>query len=466
MTTWIVDDSNNGNGDFSTIAEAIANAAAGDKIIVTGGDDNIHNEANITVDKELTIKSDFDGVTIDAQGAGRVFLIDDNNDETQLKVKFKGLTITGGSAVGDGENQEDLLGGGILNKEQLTVKYSTITENTAQLRGGGIYNDGGQLIVEHSVISKNISEEASGGGISNTGNLEVNYSIIENNDASAGGGIANAGEAKITASSISGHTSYVGAGIFNLGGQLKVNYSNISNNHALIDGGGILSDSGSIEIKHSSIADNSADNQGGGVFTFNGNLIVDKSIIRDNSGIYGAGIVGQLSNVEIKYSAIIGNDGVFGGGITTAGSTLSLNNNILYKNTAIYGDSDILELVTFIPGTPDGDDLIGTSENDQIVGFEGNDTIDGQGGDDLLFGGIGADTFVLAAGGGSDIIADFTDGDGDKIQLNGSPADYTFALVGANTEITYNSVNSGSELVGIVVGVDITDSIATDVLFV
>ena len=40
MTKWIVDDSN--NGDFRTIAEAIAAADKGDEIIVTGGDDNIH----------------------------------------------------------------------------------------------------------------------------------------------------------------------------------------------------------------------------------------------------------------------------------------------------------------------------------------------------------------------------------------------------------------------------------------
>ena len=47
MTTWIVDDSN--NGDFITIAEAIAAASEGDKIIVTGGDDNIHNEAKFSL---------------------------------------------------------------------------------------------------------------------------------------------------------------------------------------------------------------------------------------------------------------------------------------------------------------------------------------------------------------------------------------------------------------------------------
>ena len=137
MTTWIVDDNN--NGDFLTIAEAIAAASAGDKIIVTGGDDNIHNEADIVVDKKLTIKSDSDGATIDAQGNGRVFLIDDGDETTQLKVKIKDLTITGGNAAD--------VGGGILNLEKLTVKDSIITGNAAQLRGGGIFNADGELKV-------------------------------------------------------------------------------------------------------------------------------------------------------------------------------------------------------------------------------------------------------------------------------------------------------------------------------
>ena len=126
MTTWIVDDSN--NGDFLTIAEAIAAASMGDKIIVTGGDDNIHEEANIVVNKELTIKSDSNGATIDAQGAGRVFLIDDGDETTKLEVKLKDLTITGG-VVGsdDPEAQQFQIGAGILNLEKLTVKDSIIT---------------------------------------------------------------------------------------------------------------------------------------------------------------------------------------------------------------------------------------------------------------------------------------------------------------------------------------------------
>ena len=135
MTTWLVDDS--GNGDFLTIAEAIEAAQTGDNIIVTGGEDNLHHEADIIVNKSLTIQSDSDGATIDAQGIDRVFLINDGDANSQIDVTLERLTITGGNSQN--------IGGGILNKESLTIRNSVITDNTAQIRGGGIYNMDGEL---------------------------------------------------------------------------------------------------------------------------------------------------------------------------------------------------------------------------------------------------------------------------------------------------------------------------------
>ncbi|MDJ0660694.1 MAG: hypothetical protein QNJ42_14580 [Crocosphaera sp.] len=387
MADWLVDDS--GNGDFLTIAEAIAAAEKGDKIIVTGGDDNLHQEANILIDKKLTIKSDSDGATIDAQGIDRVFLIDDGDVDSQVDVKLEGLAITGG-------NTEDI-GGAILNKEKLTIKDSIITGNTATIRGGGIYNMDGELKIENSIIKENTALRSSGGGISNTGKLEVKDSVIENNFASAGGGIANAGEVKIENTIISGHTSFMGAGIYNLNGDLKIEKNTIiKNNTSIIDGAGILNIYGSTTIEDSVITDNNAYNQGGGVFSFNGTLEVEKSDITGN--------------------------------------------------VATYGDSDVLELATFIRGTPEQDVLTGTSSNDQIVSLDGNDIIDGQGGDDLLFGNGGSDIFVLAADNGQDFIADFVDGQ-DFIGLSGG-------LTYKDLTFSGQTINYGDQTLAVVKGID------------
>ncbi len=395
MAKLFVDDS--GNGDFLTIAEAIAAAKRGDNIIVTGGEDNLHQEANITIDKRVTIQSDSDGATIDAQGLDRVFLIDDGDATSQFNVELKNLTLTGG-------NSKDI-GGAILNKEKLTIKNTVITGNTAQLRGGGIYNDDGSLFIKDSVVKENRALEASGGGISNTGKLEVKDTIIKNNIASAGGGIANAGKAIITDSVIKDHTSFVAAGIYNLGGKLTVEKNTvISDNIALIDGAGILNVSGLTKIQKSDITDNQANGQGGGVFSFDGTLKLEKSEITGNS--------------------------------------------------AIYGDSDVLELDTFILGTPEQDVLTGTVENDQIVGSNEDSIIDGLEGDDLLFGNGGVDTFVVGVDQGQDFIADFIDGQD---------------LIGLSGGLTYNdltfsgqTINFGDQTLAVLTGVDTTTLTSDD----
>lgn len=123
----------------------------------------------------------------------------------------------------------------------------------------------------------------------------------------------------------------------------------------------------------------------------------------------------------------------------------------------IWGDTRFL-----IKGSTGGDDLItGGSGDDLIRGdaeelqnyFGGNDTIDGGEGNDtiygdgLLFGDAmgGADVFVFGSNSGSDVIMDFRQDDGDKIDvsllgigslaglsLSSADGDTTIDLVGGN----------------------------------
>lgn len=66
------------------------------------------------------------------------------------------------------------------------------------------------------------------------------------------------------------------------------------------------------------------------------------------------------------------------------------------------------------------DKLIGDLGDDQLYGGDGDDILSGDAGDDTLQGDAGADTFVFEAGMGHDVVADFSSGDGDLVQVQSS----------------------------------------------
>lgn len=96
------------------------------------------------------------------------------------------------------------------------------------------------------------------------------------------------------------------------------------------------------------------------------------------------------------------------------------------------------------------DTITGGSGNDNIHGFEDNDVIKGGGGKDNLWGEVGADTFVYTStsdsgigSGNRDIIFDYSQLEGDKIDLSGFAGTFDFLGTGAftggaNPEVRYD----------------------------
>lgn len=104
------------------------------------------------------------------------------------------------------------------------------------------------------------------------------------------------------------------------------------------------------------------------------------------------------------------NDYVFGGD----GDDPHLNGNL--------GDDEVF-------GGNGRDTLFGGQGNDMLFGEAGDDLLSGDLGADTLTGGGGADRFVLRAGGGFDWISDFSEVEGDRIQLDRGVA-YTLTSEG------------------------------------
>ncbi|MGM4961962.1 T1SS-143 repeat domain-containing protein [Tardiphaga sp. 1201_B9_N1_1] len=127
-----------------------------------------------------------------------------------------------------------------------------------------------------------------------------------------------------------------------------------------------------------------------------------------------------------------GNDSIDGGaGVdlldfsdATAGITFTLtqsSSNTSVNLSAVGLGTDTYKNMEGVIGSAFADTLTGSTSNDTIYGGGGNDTIIGGIGNDTLSGGSGADTFKFAETGASNVdsILDFSNGEGDKIDISG-----------------------------------------------
>lgn len=101
--------------------------------------------------------------------------------------------------------------------------------------------------------------------------------------------------------------------------------------------------------------------------------------------------------------------------------------------------------------------ITGNSGNNSLAGLDGNDSLTGGSGVDALTGGTGTDSFIYAASasgvgaGNRDIISDFSQSDGDKINLSAVTAGLSFVYGGAFTgakQVRYE-YDSGNTIVQI-----------------
>ena len=264
------------------------------------------------------------------------------------------LTVTDSTIRNNTANSR---AGGILNVGSLTLTNSIVSNNSA-FRGGGIWNEanGSMLTLTNSTVSNNIAADQIGGGIVNGPDsiLIINSSTISGNRAtlSFGGGILNGGTATITNSAVNDNTtSSHGGGIFNEG-TLTLTNSTVAGNTGS-HGGGILN-IGTADLTSSTISNNTATIQGGGIRN-DGPMTLSNSTVSGNSATNSGGGILNLGTADLTNSTISGNNaGVSRGGIFNF-------RTITLTNTTIAGNAS--------PGIPDcdgftslGHNLIGTSD--------------------------------------------------------------------------------------------------------
>jgi len=292
--TIIVDP--NGSADFNNIQDAIDYSWHGDTVLVRPGtyyeNTDFHGKA-IAVTSIDPNDSDVIATTIiDADNDGIVVSFHMDEDSNSV---ITGFTITGGHAE---------YGAGVCcwGESSPTIRNCVITANYANdisgSKGAGIYYVGSSTI-SGCTISDNSADE-SGGGI-----------------------YCDATDVAIIDCNISNNSAYDGGGIYFQGGNQTVSYCTIRDNSASENGsggGGIYCESSNTDISNCTINNNLADEEGGGIYCIFSDLTISDCNIIGNSadgfGSSGGAIKSRYGELTISDCNIIGNSADhYGGGI-------------------------------------------------------------------------------------------------------------------------------------------------------
>jgi len=202
-------------------------------------------------------------------------------------------------------------GGGILNDvgATLIVSNSAIVGNISSRAGGGIEDNSGAattITMMNVVLDSNVTASAPGNGgglhITGAGNLAITGGTVSVNSANQeGGGLWNgSGTMTITGTLIENNLSLGaashdgGSGVFNNGGTLNILAGTIVKGNiatgSSASGGGLLSLNGAVTITGASFESNSANRAGGAIEIIDGTLTVSNSdfINNDVNGTAGA----------------------------------------------------------------------------------------------------------------------------------------------------------------------------------
>jgi len=252
--------------------------------------------------------------------------------------------------------------GGVGSTGVVTITNSSILSNTANLDGGGLYNNV-RMIVQNSTLSGNRSLSGSGGSIYSDGALELSSATLTDNRGDCGNAIHNAagGTATIAASTFARNRTVFGpcagfGGAIYSQGTLTVTNSIFDDNNGINGGGGIMArgitkiaDStfsrndatygggldvlapGVVSVERVTFTNNHSDH-GGGIGMSGGMLTLTNVTISGNSGGFGGGIwlsPSGSATITIQYVTLEGNTALTGGGMWRGGGTINLKNSIV-----------------------------------------------------------------------------------------------------------------------------------------
>ncbi|MEM9155165.1 MAG: choice-of-anchor Q domain-containing protein, partial [Cyanobacteria bacterium P01_F01_bin.33] len=335
-------------------------------------------------------------------------------------------------------------GGGVYNRyysystfETISIKDSTISDNSASNDGGGIFNYS-TIAVENSTISGNFAG-SNGGGFFNAYLSSIESTIIGNNTASQYSNLRNSdGTVDVSNSLIESDADQI----------TGINVDNIASVDPQLDPAGLQNNGGPTQtiallptspaIDTGSNPDDLSTDQRGiprsidgnadgtatpdiGAFEFfpenqvqldeSGNLSISGSASKDTLTLTEVGVNLQVANA--KRPLLAGNGTTQ---LTSRTVTIPLTSITGSLSVTVLADTDrvratMLARSLVIEGSTGSDRLLAGTKDDILTGGDGDDSLHGNAGHDSLSGQLGHDTLkggdgddTLSGGEGNDIL--------------------------------------------------------------
>ncbi len=340
----------------------------------SGGGGGIYNgEGTLLLDNTLVMSN-----TAGAGVAGRVVVGGGIYIGDTATVTVTGSTVSGNEAraiVGTGS---EAAGGGIGNVGGVAyIHSSTVSKNSATGGasgslglGGGLLNAaGGTMLVDRGAVVSDNEADLQGGGMANFDSTSVleNTTFSENRttggsggEDSVGGALFNyIGHAQVVSSTIEGNeaTTGAGGGIANSGGTVKLTDTFVRSNVSDGDCGGIRNENGStLSMDGGTLQQNDSGAGGGGLCNLDSTATMTGTLVTLNVAEGSAGgILGFEDSLSLIECFVSGNwalDGS-GGAIYEALGTLRIEDTTLYANYAAHsgGGLNAVQSTTYITGT-------------------------------------------------------------------------------------------------------------------
>ena len=130
----------------------------------------------------VKIEGPEEGAIVDGRNGGRLFHIDNGNDDIHTAVSFINLTLKKGDGEDDlGDSEGKTAAGGIYSREALSLDHVILTDNDAD-NSAALRQIGGSLLISNSMISENQSDRSKGSVyVSDASELSILNSVFYHN---------------------------------------------------------------------------------------------------------------------------------------------------------------------------------------------------------------------------------------------------------------------------------------------